>query len=910
MKDSVRHSRAVACCAAALALSDENTALLILDRDGEIEVASEAFLHLYGLSGATLSALPKPPLPLIHVSQHAQFLSLFAKSSDLIDDSEVVVLSSGNLRRHAEFQCHHQSTHTHFRSEIFVSCPSPDLLLFHWKPVASASTTTGGVQKSDEHDPTLLLPSFLDKVSAPLENPFHLSSSLLLSPTPLLSPASTSSSPPFPYSTTQPSTPAIEIPNSLASLSEPSLHTFPSYSRSSRIVPPQSPTTKWDRGACGCSFCVPNTEETVPFGIDNYSQIVAQLQHHQALMAKNGHRLVDSSFHLQSVVEEVVARRSSPIHLRYDASLPHYVLGSPAFVAELLDIFLDDLPAHGKLYVRASPSSSPPPSSSLLSKYININFIVLRSLEQPISHSPITQLRHVMAANIASQQGGVYKWRSLPPSTSSSSADSPTTLQCSLSLQFLNANRQASQVDPPFRQRRPPHHPTGEVLHFLCYTQSSDVARRLRSVGEELKLSLRVICAISDFERIASDSSLDFQGIVVDPEDLKACTKLLDVIQRSPCWYLPILFYARLPIDDDAIRSMSFTGKLLHPLQAEQMKKAIECIFLPVELPAPQRKRYRYHDRALEDSVLDDIEVDEGETKPRRRPAPKTRFRVLIVEDNTVNQAIVQNILRSISIESDTVDNGVDVVTRYKEAPYRFDLILMDSLLPQLDGFQATETIRQFEVENQIAPIPIIAVTGVGGGSDPLPHACDHALAAGMNDFISKPIDVNAFCSKVKKWLSHSSNSRAQPDNEPLVFGRPVSFVASNLKSFQGELAASADMNDGLRIIEQINKRRLPVSEDSLVLFKDVPVNRLVLVPEAPGLVDGILRRITTFPRWIDSLQHLDLTSAFLLQDNGLVALSSLKVLRTLRISRSLHISTAALEQLRAAIPALIISAE
>ena len=121
--------------------------------------------------------------------------------------------------------------------------------------------------------------------------------------------------------------------------------------------------------------------------------------------------------------------------------------------------------------------------------------------------------------------------------------------------------------------------------------------------------------------------------------------------------------------------------------------------------------------------------------------APDARFligkKILLVEDNELNQEIAQTVLEGIGLVIDTAGDGTEAVAAMKEAPAgTYDLILMDIQMPVMDGYEAARTIRAME-DPAKASIPIVAMTANAFEEDR-----QRAVDAGMNDHIAKPIDV------------------------------------------------------------------------------------------------------------------------------------------------------------------------
>lgn len=134
------------------------------------------------------------------------------------------------------------------------------------------------------------------------------------------------------------------------------------------------------------------------------------------------------------------------------------------------------------------------------------------------------------------------------------------------------------------------------------------------------------------------------------------------------------------------------------------------------------------------------------ETVVNSTPQTKLSGRVLIAEDNPINQTIAVKIVEKVGCRADAVGNGLEAVTALKSFPY--DLVLMDCHMPEMDGFEATRAIREFEKQNNKKQIPIIALTASAMNSDK-----DLCLQAGMNDYLTKPVDVSRIHSALQKWI-------------------------------------------------------------------------------------------------------------------------------------------------------------
>ncbi|MEW6514868.1 MAG: ATP-binding protein [Pseudomonadota bacterium] len=124
--------------------------------------------------------------------------------------------------------------------------------------------------------------------------------------------------------------------------------------------------------------------------------------------------------------------------------------------------------------------------------------------------------------------------------------------------------------------------------------------------------------------------------------------------------------------------------------------------------------------------------------------------RILVVEDNRTNRLVIGTLLGKIGLTVDMAENGQEGVTRLIKSAEteKPDLILMDVQMPVLDGLAATAQIRQWELDNAVPRIPIIALT-----ADAFAEDRERCLAAGMDDYLAKPIDAARLRETLAHWL-------------------------------------------------------------------------------------------------------------------------------------------------------------
>ena len=208
----------------------------------------------------------------------------------------------------------------------------------------------------------------------------------------------------------------------------------------------------------------------------------------------------------------------------------------------------------------------------------------------------------------------------------------------------------------------------------------------------------------------------DFDLIMVDPLGLSSFGSqwIKDLRGISSSKKIPIVtLSARTNGDCSVQEELGATASLSKPVHPLHLLDALRSVIAPFET-----------------ELLANAEIVELEAKPEKPVYP---LRILLAEDNLINRRVAMLLLNSIGYEVHAVENGQEALDALNTAPY--DVVLMDVQMPGMDGFETSRAIwREFADDNR--PY-IIAMTAHALGGDR-----ERCLAAGMDSYISKPIDV------------------------------------------------------------------------------------------------------------------------------------------------------------------------
>ncbi len=213
-------------------------------------------------------------------------------------------------------------------------------------------------------------------------------------------------------------------------------------------------------------------------------------------------------------------------------------------------------------------------------------------------------------------------------------------------------------------------------------------------------------------------------------------------------------------MDVEILRLAGFSAALLKPVRQDRLRECLSRVMLSgID-----------NDQDLSsDSTIIKLASDQSSIV--------RTLRILLVEDNTVNQQVALLQLRKLGYTPDLVDNGAKAVDAFRKSDY--NLVLMDCQMPVMDGYEATRQIREFETKNNRSPVPIVAMT-----ADASTDHDDARLEAGMNATVTKPVhlpDLRAVIESVSADIAVIQTAATKPaETEELPVLDPT--VLENLR--------------------------------------------------------------------------------------------------------------------------------
>lgn len=266
---------------------------------------------------------------------------------------------------------------------------------------------------------------------------------------------------------------------------------------------------------------------------------------------------------------------------------------------------------------------------------------------------------------------------------------------------------------------------------LLLVGASSKMVEFLRAHGNAWGLDIQSAAsakmAQTSIMRAAhSGESFDFIGVDSSLPDMSGIEFIRQLRTHIETKSLPVFMLSASNIfqDQQALRTYSVHAILRKPLSGKALKYELAALLGHRAEPVQ--------------------EVLVAESQPDKF----AHMRVLVAEDNAVNRMVIKGLLSKLNITPELVENGLMAFDMVRKAAQPYDVILMDCEMPEMDGFESTRSIREFERTRNLPSTPVVALT-----AHALQEHRDAVFASGMNHYLSKPVTLDSLINVFERIL-------------------------------------------------------------------------------------------------------------------------------------------------------------
>ncbi len=215
--------------------------------------------------------------------------------------------------------------------------------------------------------------------------------------------------------------------------------------------------------------------------------------------------------------------------------------------------------------------------------------------------------------------------------------------------------------------------------------------------------------------------------------------------------------------DGKRMKDLGCDAYLFKPVKQRQLFETILNIYQSEDIKRARAEAEKEKERKL----------------AQARQRDNSNVRILLAEDNPINRKLALKILDKANYKVDAVENGKKAVSALEEGQGKYDVVLMDVQMPEMDGYEATRAIR--ESGKPWADIPIIAMTAHAMQGDK-----EKCLQAGMNDYVTKPIKTDVLFEVLKKWCNNKQERNENMNEQTQTSSCPIN-VESALERCAGD---------------------------------------------------------------------------------------------------------------------------
>jgi len=257
---------------------------------------------------------------------------------------------------------------------------------------------------------------------------------------------------------------------------------------------------------------------------------------------------------------------------------------------------------------------------------------------------------------------------------------------------------------------------------YYAYVNNSQMQTYLQELFLNWKHPLEMINFESDLEALITENSLQNTVFIID-FNLVTNEKIISTLHQLKKHHAKFIVMSSISDAFNTVLDTQLADKMVtKPVGASELYNAIISL-----------------DTAITDHNVNEISPGE---------LPQLNGTILLVEDDFINQEVAQGILNKFGIQSDIAGNGADAIEMLSKKSY--SLVLMDCMMPVMDGYMATQKLRSGASGELNQNIPVIALT-----ADAIKGVREKCLAAGMSDYLTKPITPEILLQKLQQWMTN-----------------------------------------------------------------------------------------------------------------------------------------------------------
>lgn len=203
----------------------------------------------------------------------------------------------------------------------------------------------------------------------------------------------------------------------------------------------------------------------------------------------------------------------------------------------------------------------------------------------------------------------------------------------------------------------------------------------------------------------------------------------------------------------------------------------------------------------IKNITTEEEEVDNTLQKGNEEMKRFANIHALVVEDNPINQKMIQHTLKNLGITTECAENGKVGFEMYMQNHEKYDVVFMDIQMPIMNGIESTQAIKAFVSRNNLTPKPIIAVT-----ANALKGDREHFMSEGLDEYVSKPIDLEKFITALRIFFKESEVASTLPkvSKTDILLYKETAMEAKIISAILHKLDYSVDVVENLDELKEV----------------------------------------------------------------------------------------------------------